>query len=93
MSSLPWKKHCLTVSVLCWIVGLIVMIISWQLKFDASTYSLEGADYLKRTDSLNKMFSRGLYGVICSPLFAYLYILLNKHKSFTIPNRRIEQTP
>ena len=87
MSSTLWKKHYLTVSVLCWTVGLTVMAIAWKLRFDPDMVSLERDEYMQRAESLSKMWHRGLYAVICSPLFAYLHILLNRQKKPLTHNR------
>ena len=94
MSSVPWKKLCLVASVVCFVVGISgVEIISHQriTVIEQSGLSKTGTGDLPelndRLGTLNSIYELSGFIFLCSPLFAYLFIFLNRRKEPTSHSR------
>ena len=94
MSSVPWKKLCLVASVVCLVVGILGVEITDNQRItviEQSGLSKTGTGDLPelndRLGTLNSIYELSGFIFLCSPLFAYLFIFLNRRKEPTSHNR------
>ena len=95
MSSVPWKKLCLVASVVCFVAGISgVEIISHQritvieqMNLFSKTGTGDLPELNDRLGTLNSIYELSGFIFLCSPLFAYLFIFLNRRKEPTSHNR------
>ena len=95
MSSVPWKTLCLVASVVCFVVGISgVEIISHQritvieqMNLFSKTGTGDLPELNDRLGTLNSIYELSGFIFLCSPLFAYLFIFLNRRKEPTSHNR------
>ena len=95
MSSVPWKKFCLVASVLCFVVGSLGVEITHnrrltvleKMNLPRETRTEGILELGDRLGALNSIYEFLYYVGVCSPLFAYLFIFLNRRKPPTSHNR------
>ena len=87
MSSVSWKKLCLVVSVVCFVVGTLGSIIIYEMisleNDELRAPGLVGeqlGQIYERIFTLNYYYEQLTYVHWCSPPFAFLFIFLNRRK-------------